>query len=104
MSGEDSPIARDNHRDDSHQPPTYHSTSLTERVVTAVTDAADTSPDELGPLYAVVDPEALDRLFAPTTQGDTRTDGHVTFAYAGYQVTVTSDCMIELDPLDEERE
>jgi hypothetical protein len=104
MSGEDSPIGRDNHRDNSHQSPTPYSTSLTERVVTAITDAADSSPDDLEPLYAIVDPDALDRLFAPTTQGDTRSDGQVTFSYAGYHVTVTSDGMIELDSLDDERE
>lgn len=56
------------------------------RVVESVADAAGTAPTALPSLTDVVDPDALDALFA----GD-RTNGQVTFHYAGYRVTVSAD-------------
>jgi len=77
---------------------------LSERIVTAVADAADTTPDELEPLYTVVDPDALEQLFAPTAAGNTRTDGQIMFTYGGYHVTVTSDGIVDIAPIDEKTE
>lgn len=44
----------------------------------------------LPPLYEVIDPEALDQLFAstPTAGG---MEGQVSFSYKGYEVTVCGD-------------
>lgn len=48
-------------------------------------------PPEYEPLYEVLNPEALDALFAPRENGTARTNGRVEFPYCGYHVTVTSD-------------
>ncbi|WP_231187184.1 HalOD1 output domain-containing protein [Haladaptatus sp. DYF46] len=70
--------------------------SLSTCVLTAVADAKECSPDDLELLYNAVNPEALDELFEPQTDGTTRTHGSVSFHYAGYWVTVTSDGTVEL--------
>lgn len=57
-------------------------------VVEAVADAADRDPLEFSePLYSVVDPDVLDRLFPDVA---TSADGNqfVSFTYCGYRVTV----------------
>ena len=45
-----------------------------------------------------VDPEALDHLFAPKSDGSPRTNGHVSFTIWGYQVTVYSNGQIAIVP------
>jgi len=55
-------------------------------IVEAVSTSADTPAVELPPLYEVVDPDALDALFA-----DGQAFGVVTFEYAGHDVTVRAD-------------
>ena len=66
------------------------------RVVESVADAAGTAPTALPSLTDVVDPDALDALFS----GD-RTDGEVSFRYAGYRVTVTADRRVTVvDPVE----
>lgn len=82
------------------EPPTRHSKSLTERIIEAVADAADTSPHELPPLYEVVDPEALNHLFASNYEGETRAAGQVTLVYAGYEIVVHSSGDVTISPLD----
>ena len=71
----------------------YHRDSPSLRVVEALADATDTDPLELEPLYNVVDPEALDRLF--------RTDSHISasvrFEYEGHTVEVRSDGSVSID-------
>ena len=65
-------------------------------VVAAVAEAAGTAPTALPSLTDVVDPDALDALFS----GD-RTDGEVSFRYAGYRVTVTADRRVTVvDPVE----
>ena len=61
--------------------------SVTDAIVAAVSDAADCDPLALPPLWNVIDSDALDGLFAPTRGGRPRA-GRVTFAYAGYDVSV----------------
>lgn len=61
-------------------------------VVEAVADAEGVRYDRLtrpayDPLHSVVDPTALDELFAPLRDGRPRT-GSVSFSYCGYDVTV----------------
>ena len=50
---------------------------------------------ELPPLYDIVDPEALDDLFAPS-RGSRRDEGIVVFWYQGYEVTVRADGTISI--------
>lgn len=76
--------------------------SLSRAVVEAVADREGVDvtafePPEYDPLYAAVDPEALDAVFAPTHGGDSRTTGTVSFEYEGYSVTVYSDGRIDLE-------
>ena len=69
------------------------------RAVAAYEGVDPTKFDE--PLYDVIDLEALDSLFTERPTGDSRVDGHVVFTYGDYQVTVSSDGQIDVDPLDE---
>ena len=75
--------------------------SLSTRVLTTVADANECTPDDLDTLYNVINPEALDELFAPRADGTTRSQGSVSFQYAGYWVTVSSDGVVELEPSDD---
>lgn len=45
---------------------------------------------DLPPLFEAIDPDALRRIFAPTSMGNARV-GEVRFPYAGYEVTVRVD-------------
>ncbi|GAA0254788.1 HalOD1 output domain-containing protein [Haladaptatus pallidirubidus] len=72
--------------------------SLTNHVLTAIIEAEDLSLDSLDPLYDVIDPDALDTLFAPRADGSPRPFGRISFHYAGYQVTVSSEGSVALEP------
>lgn len=61
---------------------------VSQRVVYAVAAETDADPLQMDPLYAVVDPESLDELFASTKHGPPRSTGSVTFRYADCTVTV----------------
>lgn len=61
------------------------------RVVEAVAAAADADPLEMAPLADVVDPEALDGLFASGAEG------RLAFRYDGHDVTVHSDGRVLVD-------
>lgn len=87
--------------DVSHQSFTYTAAddeSMSEAVITALRDAADVADSDASagvqpvgvftPLFETIDPDALNALFSPTNNGDTRT-GSVTFTHDGYEVTVT---------------
>lgn len=69
-------------------------------VVEAMAAVRGVDPTELPPLFAVVDPQALDRLCArrvPDQEGD-RT---VVFSYLDHEVTVKSLGTIRIRPLEE---
>ncbi|WP_227357481.1 HalOD1 output domain-containing protein [Haladaptatus salinisoli] len=74
--------------------------SLTERIVTIVSEEGGQSVDELKPLYNAIDPDALESLFAPRGDGSSRPDGKISFQYAGYWVTVSSDGAVEVEAED----
>lgn len=59
-------------------------------------DVTDVEPPAYEPLYAVVNPEALDKLFEPTHRGDERVSGRVTLEYEGYLVVVHSDGTVDV--------
>lgn len=73
-----------------------------EVVLRRVADAEGEDPGDLDPpLFRVVDPDALDALFAPTTGPSDRTTGLVRFEYLGYKVTVLADGSVSVrDPTD----
>ena len=74
--------------------------SVCQSVVEAVAEAEEVRPEEIDPLYEVVDPDALEELFAPTSTAG-RMEGKVVFTYSGYEVTVCGDGYVSVEPGDE---
>ena len=70
-----------------------------ESVVTAIASLTDASPMELEPLYDAIEPDALDAMFDHAQETDTPGEQRLTFAYAGFEVSVTGDGSIELATL-----
>lgn len=69
---------------------------LSQAVVEAVADAEGVDPIELDvPLFAAVDPDALDALF----REHDRSLAMVQFVYHGYRITVYGDEQLELEKL-----
>lgn len=91
-------------RDKTHNLANRHSNKISEQVVAAVTEAANCSDHELIPLYEVIDPEALNRLFAPTYEGNGRKCGRINFEYAGFEVDITSEDGVTLTPISSANE
>ncbi|WP_227375548.1 HalOD1 output domain-containing protein [Haladaptatus halobius] len=61
-------------------------------VVNAIAEHEEASPDDIGQqLYDVIDPDALDALFRPRTDGKSRSDGNAVFTYHGHRITYRSD-------------
>lgn len=58
-------------------------------------DAKGVEPTDLPPLYHAIDPDALDRLFAP---GGPRMRGEVSFEMAGCEVVVDGDGQVTATP------
>lgn len=65
--------------------------TVSERVIREVATAANRDALELPILRDAIEPDALNALV------DRMVDGEVTFAYAGYDVTVTSDETITVE-------
>ncbi|MFC7213305.1 HalOD1 output domain-containing protein [Saliphagus sp. GCM10025334] len=61
-----------------------------EAVVEAVAAATGSTSESIPPLYEVVDPEALDQLFVPTSQGTSLRTGVVEFQFHGCDVTIST--------------
>lgn len=78
----------------------HHTHLLTEQIITAVADATNTTPHELPPLYEAINPDALNRLFAPTYTGDSRADGRITFLYADHEVVIHGSDVVAVKPVD----
>lgn len=79
---------------DSIDAPCWRTPSRT--VIEAVADAEGIPPEEVRPptyesLHDVVDPEALDALFAARSDGTPRPGGTVSFPFAGYDITIEHD-------------
>lgn len=72
---------------------------LSQAVVEAVAGAEAVDPLDLEvPLYEAVDPDALDALFQSQ---DTTVEGNVRFRYYGYEVAVSGDGHVSLDPIED---
>ncbi|MDS0261462.1 hypothetical protein NDI56_18835 [Haloarcula sp. S1CR25-12] len=63
-----------------------------------MSDREDTDPTSLPPLASVIDPEALDALFAATgeTTGDRR--GTVSFDYSESHLTIVDGQTVVVEP------
>lgn len=86
--------------------PNYHvhhdfdgSAELTATLAHAISNVTGADVTDTGfTLNDYVDPEALDRLFKPKSDGMPRGHGHVSFVVWGYQVTVYSSGRIVIAP------
>lgn len=72
-------------------------TPVSQRVVERVADATDTHPLDVEPLFEIVDPDAIDRLFANGSGSTTRGQGRICFPMSGCEVTVWADGDVEVD-------
>jgi len=70
------------------------------RVVVAIAEVANLEHTELTPLNDVIDPDALNALFAPRKDGVERPGGRVQFSLSGHEVTVDSSGRIVIDTPD----
>ena len=84
----------DSHYDQQNDRYVYHydpdgTATLTTTIVHAISEIADTdvTQGEFS-LYDSVDPEALERIFAPNADGQPRVDGYVAFTILGHEVYV----------------
>jgi len=72
-------------------------------LVTAVREVANTEVEELKPLHSVINPDALDNLFASAMDGTPRTDeGVIAFTYESYRIRIAHDDTITLLERDED--
>lgn len=78
--------------------------SLSTTVVHAVERVLGTPGAELPPLYEHVDPDGLDSIFASVQSDHVRTEGRITFPYAGLRVMIQADGTITLSIAPEEGE
>lgn len=68
-------------------------------IVAAIAAAEQRDPSELTPLHYAIDTEALDGLFSSTaTKGQRK--GCLSFPYEGFEVTVSSEGVIEAKPTE----
>ena len=74
--------------------------SVSTAVVRAVSAVEGRAPDSLPPLATVLDPVALDGLFAPQFDGEARTGGRISFVYSTCRVTVDNGEYLTLHPLE----
>lgn len=71
------------------------------RVVVAIAEISDLDHTDLTPLNEVIDPDALNAIFAPRKDGVDRAGGRVQFSLSGHEVTVESSGRIVVDTPDE---
>ena len=63
---------------------------LAREVVERVAEVTGTEPTSLPPLHGAIHADALESIFSPSPDGARRTEGTLSFAYAGCQVVVQS--------------
>ncbi|SHK78645.1 MULTISPECIES: HalOD1 output domain-containing protein [Haladaptatus] len=64
---------------------------VSEAVIRAVADAAEVDPADMTPLYDIIDPDALDRLFRPTSSVTREVESSINFTMAGCEVVVSDN-------------
>ena len=76
--------------------------SVTLRIVDEIATRENVDPVELRPrLYDVIDPDALESLFAVNSKA---VEGIVEFSYSGYRVAVHSDGRLDIEPTSSEQD
>ena len=66
-------------------------------IIDAVAALTNTEPADFGPLYEVIDPEALDQVFASTpTRTRSQSTSQLNFSLHDCAVTVASDGQIDI--------
>lgn len=74
-----------------------------EAIAMAVAEVEGVSPTRLNPpLNDVIDPDVLDRLFAPAGNARRTSAGRVVFPYRGHVVTYHADGYVTVDPAADE--
>lgn len=77
---------------------TEHLPSLSESTIRSLAQKKDVDPANLSiPLHDVIDPDALDALFAPLRHGDGTRVGTVVFPYDDLVVEVNSDGSVDIE-------
>lgn len=76
---------------------------LSSTVSNTIAGVEDAVPEDLPPLYESIDPDALDELFSPTANGGRRADGHVSFPFEDYHVTIHTHGEIAVVSISESR-
>lgn len=76
-------------------------TRLSSAIIRAVSNHADKDSVDLPPLYEVIEPDALDKLFGPMADGVPREGGEVRFSYAGRRVTITLNRSFDIEVQEE---
>lgn len=74
--------------------------SVSQAVVRAVSAATGSDPTSIRPLADVLDPDALDALFAPRGNGQQRIGGELSFVYNECRVTVQNGEYLSIQFLD----
>jgi hypothetical protein len=69
-------------------------------IIATLADVLDTDPVDLSPLYATVDPDALDALVR--ARNGAHGDIHITFTHEGHEIRVHSYGVITITPLEHE--
>ncbi|WP_170977357.1 HalOD1 output domain-containing protein [Halorussus salinisoli] len=72
--------------------------SVTTAVIMGVAAITNTPPTDLGPVFEMIDPDALNNLFHPPTSGSSRDDGWVSFCLNDCAVRVYATGEIEITP------
>lgn len=74
--------------------------TVTETVVHALSDVTgmDVTDADFA-LHDYVDPDSLNRMFAPKPDGTPRVNGHVSFTVMGYQTTVYATGQVQILPV-----
>lgn len=75
-----------------------HTRPASEAVITAVATATGNDPQELSPLYSIIDPDALDALFDAPDPSASKQPLTVTFEYADCRVSATAQGTVSVEP------
>lgn len=73
---------------------------ISKAVIRAVSAIEGKEPSSITPLADVVDPDALNALFATRTEGTPRTGGRVSFVYSQSRVTIEAGEYLSVELID----
>lgn len=74
-----------------------HNETITTTVIEKVADIEDVEQTSLRPLHDVIDPDALNAIFASTSGSAARSNGCVEFSYAGCDVRVRATGQVHVE-------